>query len=191
MPTAAITKLEAINEILSSIGSAPVNSLSSNVTRDVSMAINILDNTSRDVQSQGWSFNTEYNVKYYPDSSGNIFIDTDVLFADDVDNIGVVARGVQLYDTVNNTYIFSGPVSLNIVRYLDFEKLPQVARAYIAARAATIFQDRVQGSGIQHNFLKAKELDVYKKLLIAEGLSSDANMIYDSPDSAEIVNRGR
>ena len=52
------TELQAVNQMLSVIGEAPVNSITGTVTTDVSVAKNILDETSMSVQSMGWNFNT-------------------------------------------------------------------------------------------------------------------------------------
>ena len=52
------TELQAVNTMLSTIGEAPVNSITGTTTVDVSVAKNILDETSMSIQSQGWNFNT-------------------------------------------------------------------------------------------------------------------------------------
>ena len=61
MTTTVTTKLEAINVMLTAIGESPVNTITSSTTTDVSIAIQILDNVSREVQSVGWHFNTDTN----------------------------------------------------------------------------------------------------------------------------------
>ena len=57
------TELQAVNTMLSTIGEAPVNSITGTTTVDVSVAKNILDETSMSIQSQGWNFNTNYEYK--------------------------------------------------------------------------------------------------------------------------------
>ena len=56
------TELQAVNTMLSTIGEAPVNSITGTTTVDVSVAKNILDETSMSIQSQGWNFNTNYEL---------------------------------------------------------------------------------------------------------------------------------
>ena len=63
MTTTVTSKLEAINVMLTAIGESPVNTITSSTTTDVSIAIQILDNVSREVQSVGWHFNTDTNYK--------------------------------------------------------------------------------------------------------------------------------
>jgi hypothetical protein len=61
--TTVTSKLEAVNVMLTSIGESPVNTITSSTTTDVSIAIQILDNVSREVQSVGWHFNSDTNYK--------------------------------------------------------------------------------------------------------------------------------
>jgi hypothetical protein len=63
MTLTVTTKLEAVNTMLTSIGESPVNTITASTTTDVSIAIQILDNVSREVQSVGWYFNTDTNYK--------------------------------------------------------------------------------------------------------------------------------
>ena len=53
----ALTELDAINLMLSSIGSDPVSDLDETDV-DVANAKRILEDTSRNIQRQGWDFNT-------------------------------------------------------------------------------------------------------------------------------------
>mgnify|MGYP001400660828 CR=1 FL=1 len=61
MALTATTKLEAVNLMLSTIGEAPVNSLTSGLV-DAELAETILASVSKAVQSEGWNFNTEKNL---------------------------------------------------------------------------------------------------------------------------------
>lgn len=49
------TELQAINTILSIIGEAPVSSITTNIGSDVSIAKQILDESSISVQTKGWT----------------------------------------------------------------------------------------------------------------------------------------
>jgi hypothetical protein len=73
----ATTELEAVNAMLASIGEAPLDTLDGATQSDVQTAINILRDTTREVQSEGWRFNTEFGFEIapslafdYTDSSG-------------------------------------------------------------------------------------------------------------------------
>uniref|UniRef100_UPI0040473467 hypothetical protein n=1 Tax=Shewanella sp. TaxID=50422 RepID=UPI0040473467 len=60
---AGTSKLDAVNTMLSSIGEAPVSSLSSGLI-EAEIAETILDTIDREVQSMGWHFNTELNKSF-------------------------------------------------------------------------------------------------------------------------------
>ena len=62
MTTAATTELESINIMLAAIGEAPVNSLTGTVPVDVRLAQSTLTEVNKEIQSEGWSFNTEIDV---------------------------------------------------------------------------------------------------------------------------------
>ena len=63
------SELQAINTILSIIGEAPVSSITTNIGSDVSIAKQILDESSVTVQSKGWNFNTEESFSLAIDSN--------------------------------------------------------------------------------------------------------------------------
>lgn len=89
------TKLEAINIMLSSIGESPVNSLTSGLV-DAEMAETILNATSRDVQSQGWHFNTEPSYGIVPLASGELLLPANCLKVDQISSereFDLVQRG--------------------------------------------------------------------------------------------------
>ena len=79
MAVAATTELEAINIMLAAIGEAPVNKLTGSLPVDVKIAQSTLVEINKSVQGEGWSFNTEIDVTFSPNSSKQIVLPTDVL----------------------------------------------------------------------------------------------------------------
>ena len=73
------TELEAVNTILSTIGEAPLNSLTGTLPVDGTTAKNVLDEICREVQSMGWHWNSHYKVDLSRDTDNKIPIGTDVL----------------------------------------------------------------------------------------------------------------
>ena len=66
-------ELQAVNQILASVGQAPVTTLEQ-TNPDVAIAYDTLQQVSREVQAEGWTFNKEYhyppNIKmHYPPHS--------------------------------------------------------------------------------------------------------------------------
>ena len=77
--TTRTTELEAVNTILSTIGEAPLNTLTGSLPVDGTTAKNVLDEICREVQSAGWHFNTHWKVDIPRDVDNKIPIGTDVL----------------------------------------------------------------------------------------------------------------
>jgi len=70
-PTYAVsTELDAVNQILSSVGQAPVTTLDLQ-NPEVSIVLNTLREINRQVQAEGWIFNTERDYEMIPDSTTN------------------------------------------------------------------------------------------------------------------------
>ena len=70
--TNATQELPALNNILASVGQAPVTTLDQ-TNPDVAIAYNTLLEVSREVQAEGWTFNREHCVTTAPDDNDNIF----------------------------------------------------------------------------------------------------------------------
>ena len=80
---AATTELESVNIMLAAIGESPINSLTGTLPVDARLAQATLTETNKDVQSEGWSFNTEIDVTLTRDAvSKQIALSTDVLRVD-------------------------------------------------------------------------------------------------------------
>lgn len=148
MALAPMTKLEAVNIMLLAIGEQPVSSIApQDITQEASVAEDVLDTVSRDVQALGWYFNETLEVTLSPDVNDKIAIPADalkVLPIGESDAIGI--RAGYLFNRTENTDVFLDTVDCYIVYGQDFADLPQSAKAYIAIRAARVFQQRVLGS---------------------------------------------
>jgi len=193
MALTATTKLEAVNTLLTAIGEAPVNSLTSGLV-DAETAETILDSVSREVQSQGWAFNTNYLQEFTPNSDLQIVVGPDVLRIDMADNrsttIDVVARGSKLYNRATNSFYFeaTAAIKMNTVVVLEFTDLPEAARRYITIRSARIFQDRVVGSDLLHGFHQQDELRALVELKDSDSQVNDHN-IFDNYSVASVIDR--
>ena len=66
--TNATQELPAINQILTSCGQAPVTTLDQ-TNPEVAIAYDTLLQVSREVQSEGWTFNKEYHYEFNTDNN--------------------------------------------------------------------------------------------------------------------------
>ena len=74
MTVDATTELESINIMLAAIGEAPVNSLTGTLPVDVKIAQETLTEVNKEVQSEGWAFNTEIDVTLTRDGSNQMLM---------------------------------------------------------------------------------------------------------------------
>ena len=189
--TTPTTELEAVNVMLSSIGEAPVSSLTSGLI-DAELAETILGNINREVQSQGWNFNREYSYPLTPDSvSQEVTVPTNTMRVDGMsktDKLDVIQRGTRLYNKANFTYVFEEIVKVNITFLLAFTDIPEVARRYITVRAARVFQDRTIGASDLHTFQQRDELEALIELRELESDHADLN-IFNNYDVFRTIDR--
>lgn len=193
MNTAPSTELDAINEMLTTIGETPVSTVDDNGVVDAAIARQILTSISRTVQSRGWHFNTEIDYMLHPATpSKEIILPLNVLRVDTVKedhDIDVVQRGKRLYNRRKHTYEFDRSLKTDLVTMLAFDELPEPARFYITLRAARVFQSRVVGSTTLDGFSERDEM--YAKMVLEEfnGDTKDANILHDSDGVANILRR--
>lgn len=148
-------ELDAINMMLSNAGESPVSTLENPKNINAIQSRQVLYDSSRDVQLEGWLFNTEYNVKLEPDANTKqIWLPKNTLRADitpyNCNGLSYVAhdivqRGNKLYDMNAHTDKFNHDVFVNIVYLLSYEELPEAARYYISVKAARRFRQMITG----------------------------------------------
>ena len=170
--TNSTQELPAINQILSSCGQAPVTTLDQ-TNPDVAIAYDTLLQVSREVQAEGWTFNTEYHYDFTPDANDEILIPNNVLQLKLTENWGNVdkdgiRRNGKLYDRQDHTYKWTdqSPVECDVVWEFDWVDLPQPIQDFITARSATIVSQRIVGDSTQYQMLQQQE--AYARALALE-----------------------
>jgi len=169
--TNATQELPAVNQILASVGQAPVTTLDQ-TNPDVAIAYDTLIQVSREVQAEGWSFNTEYDYETTTDASKEYTIPNNMLQVDlgsqynstsrsTYASKNTVRRNGKLYDKYNHTYEItdtaSDTIKLDVVWLFDWVDLPVPIQDYIVSRAAVIVSSRIVGDGGQYQMLQQKE----------------------------------
>ena len=132
---------------------------------DVAIALNTLREVSREVQSEGWTFNKEFDYELTPDSNKNILITDNMLQVDlnisskrsDNRQFDSVNRNGKLYDRIKHTDKWDDSVYVDILWYFEWESIPDPIQAFIVARASTIFSSRIIGDANQYQMLQQKE----------------------------------
>ncbi|OUX86035.1 MAG: hypothetical protein CBC03_12320 [Pseudoalteromonas sp. TMED43] len=164
---AVSTELDAVNQILSSVGQAPVTTLDMQ-NPEVYTVVETLRNTSREVQSEGWGFNSEYHVKFTPKANKQIDIPYDVLEIDTDKNVhgdtyNVIRKEGKLYDKYHHRFSdreefeFDEDIYCDVIYFRQFNDLPFAFQAHITAKAARKVAIKLIGSGELIQILAADE----------------------------------
>ena len=159
------TELDAVNSILMSVGESPVNTLSVQ-SPEVAIAQKTLQQVCREVQAEGWKFNTEIEYAILLDSNNHCILPTNVLQIDLNDfkhgeDYDVVKRkhngALKLYNLKKHEYNFDntseGKLYCDIIWMIDFEEMPQVFKDYVTIRAARIASNRMVNDGTSTRLL--------------------------------------
>jgi hypothetical protein len=190
------SELEAVNTILSTIGESPLNTLSGSLPVDGTIAKNVLSEVSREVQSQGWHFNTHYKVTLTRDTDNKIPLATNIVRVE-VDprryskvSYDIVQRNNFLYNLAKNEETFDTNFQdATAVYLLPFDEIPEQAKRYITIRSARIFHDRTLGANTIHKFSQEDEAKALSILKQAESHTGDYS-IFDTPEQAYTIIRG-
>jgi len=190
MTVAATTELESINIMLAAVGESPVNNLTGTLPVDAQQALSILNEQSRMIQSEGWSFNTEIDVTLPKDNFKKVALGVDVLRVDPNihhhPNIDAIQRGLKMYDRLNNTFEFDQDLICTIVYFRDFTEIPEPARNYITIKAARIFIDRLIGDNNLRAYNQQDEARARAVLLETDTENGDHNLLRGDPSLTNV-----
>ena len=185
-----MTELDAINRMLAVIGEAPIDSLSSieiNEITDSALARRTLAEVNRDVQSEGWSWNTDAPVEITGTAQKEFVLPSDTLQAQfsptQYSDSQYVQRGLKVWDRKKQTYEFADDVgnSLTIsrlIRQLKWDDLPHQAQEYISIRAARIYSDRFTNSTVIFTYTSGDETYARSMLIRSEESSLNNNLLW-------------
>ena len=190
MTTAATTELESVNIMLAAIGESPINSLTGTLPVDARTAQSTLAEVNKEVQSEGWSFNTEIDVTLSRDGSNHVNLSTDVLRIDpnihQHPTIDAIQRGLKLYDRLNNKYDFTEDLICTVVYYRTFDEIPEPARRYITIKAARIFVDRLVSDDGLRTYTQQDEIRARAILMETDLVNGDHNLLRGDPSLTSV-----
>lgn len=193
----ATSKLNAVNTLLAIIGEAPVNSLNPPLTGDASLADQVIDEVSREVQGAGWSWNTMlYDSIPLDASTGQSQLPSNTLAVRfnpiSYPSQRFVLRGLRLFDRVKNTYDLRSSLGValtgnnsnivaEIVEELDWDSIPETGKRYITIRAGRIFANRAVTSASIESYTAEDEQNALQTLKRTEDMAQNYNFI-SGPD---------
>lgn len=189
------TKLDAVNSLLTAVGEYPVSNLADDIA-EAQIAIQVIDEVSRELQSRGWSWNTRRKATLTPDTNNNIVVPTNVTRVDAVDYNGwndrtqrFTIRSSKLFNMIDFTATFETEVYADLVYLWDFDDLPEEARRFITLDAQHRYMNRVVGADADMAQVQAQASRAYVALKQDEGKNADRNVLWDNPLSNYISSR--
>ena len=194
MANAFTTKLEAINTILQIIDEEPINSLNDELPLEATTAIHNLEEVSREIQSKGYDFNTEYDFPLPPNLDGTITLPQSTLSFDipkqsiNGGGIDYIQRGVRVYNRTDRTFIINKTLKAMVVSFLNWDDLPEQFRKWITIRTARITAARTVGDQATVSFSMQEEMEAKANAENSDARSSNAT-IFDNTISQLITNR--
>lgn len=186
-------KLDAVNEILSAIGSSPVSTIDDDNNIDVINAKRILDGVSKEIQTRGWFFNTLEKIHLDPeDNRGVLNVPCPQSYLR-FESFGykLIRRNGYFFDVFGQTNEFKDGLDIDIlVKELEFEELPESFRKYITVRASRIFQMRYLGDDGLDLHLQTEETSAYADIVDYDLTTGNYN-VFEDEDFIQIArNRG-
>lgn len=191
MPLNCTTTLEAVNLCLECIGEQPVNTVPTTGVSEATVAKQVVDRTSREIQNMSLHCNTEYDYPFLPNTQGYVELPTNILDIDACDpSLDIVVRGTRLYNKSDRTFDFSTKkqVLCNVTWHLPFEDLPEHVRHYVAVKAARTFQRNYLGSTNLNTMSAEDEHHALINFRRSEDRADDRTML-DTPQAVAILRR--
>ena len=156
----------------------------------MAIAQKTLRQVCREVQAEGWSYNTENEYPIDTDTNNQVIVPNNVLQMDlnifqHGKDYNVVLRsdnGIKkVYDKKGHTFTFENCDKLyfDMVWMVDFEDLPQAFKDYITARASRIASNRMVNNPQASRLLEADEASLRALALEYECKQSDHNIFND------------
>lgn len=190
MTLARTTFLEAVNRVLQMLGEAPINSLEGQfgLAQQAQEAIN---DVSRKVQTEGWSFNTDYERLLMRDAETNeITVGTNVSRVKvepfSYPDLDVVQRGSRLYDRRAGSYQFNEDLYADVTYILEWDEVPEYAHQYFMIKAGRQLQEAILGSADLSRINIAAEAEARSQFLEEETTRGEHSWLRGNPNHMDV-----
>lgn len=171
------TTVDVLNHMLNVMGEDPVTDAASNHPSVLSAMVQ-LKRVTKEFQSRGWWFNTEYALVLQPNEAGHVIIPEGTLFVDPLQPYSkLTRRGGKLYDPVGHTFILNTPVTVNLILQLSVEDLPETAAMYLMHKSAEDFYVNDDGDETKSNRLETRTARAWAALQAEELKISGVNAL--------------
>jgi hypothetical protein len=190
MTLARTSFLEAVNRVLQMLGEAPVNSLDGQFGL-AQQAQDSINDVSRKIQAEGWSFNTDYERLLMRDSiTQEISIGPNVSRVKvepySYPDVDVVMRGGRLYDRRAGSYEFDEDLRADVTYILEWDEVPEYAHQYFMIKAGRQLQEAILGSADLSKINITAEMEARSLFLEEETSSGDHSWLRGNPNHTDV-----
>lgn len=176
MPSNGMTKLDAVNMVLSGINEYRVGALDTGGTSVQADAERYVDDSTRFFCAMGWPCNTRRSAAFTPSNpSLEVTLPTSpavlrIRGAGPDQHRNLVIRGTKVYDSDRGTTVMTSlsPIYLDIAELLDFEDLDPMLKEQVAKHAQQQFARRFSSSQLADAFI-SQELGIVDGINPREG----------------------
>lgn len=172
-----LSELDVVNEMLSTLGEAPLNELDDEHPL-VPAARRIIRIASYRIQAEAWWFNQETVTLVHDPNTGEVLVPSDAIRVDPSDRSwNLIQRGRRLYDPQNATYKINEPVPAVLVRNIPFDDLPPSVQHVVSLTAQVEFNKSYDGDETKLSMLGGA-LNLARMSMHAEHIRNvDANLL--------------
>ncbi len=172
------TELEAVNYMLRTIGEAPLMSLDDSNFVDAHMAKHTLEEATRELQAEGWLWNTVYEKTLLPDTNGNIYVPNNALkiLPRDPGNMTIITRANKVIDYITGDDTWNHGVKVAVIYFIGWDNMPETAKRYAASKAARRFIEDVVGDPKLRDYEKQEEIRLRYGLIDEEAEAGACSM---------------
>ena len=189
MELTALTELDAVNNIIGTIGESPIDTLDDLSNVDAINALRILRDNSRREQARGWSFNIIPELTLNPDATTNrIPWNSNYLSLKGLNDEKLVRKDTFIIDLKTNTREFFAPITAEAVILMPFDELPEAMRNYIIAKACFQFQSRYFGDDSLSKISQSEIQEAWQYLQEYE-LDNNDYCLLDNEHIQELLSR--
>ena len=180
-----LSKLRAVNLILSGADEQPVSTLVDDGINDSDFAQQVLDDKIIEILSMGWDFNSVVK-EFQFNTNGRIPISPSYVR---IDGSGTdyrrrfTVRSNHLYDLDNDTDVFTENVELAVIQNLEWDDIPSPVQYYIARAAAVVYQSHTKGDGDKDQVLRVEEAKALEQAKKHNSKTGDRSWIRDTSGS--------
>ena len=155
--------VKAVNKVMRVLGYQTINRVDL-LNPDTADAYAYIEDADLELQSEGWWFNTDFDVTLHKDADGFIIVASNVLDIKFFNTAYIIQDG-RVYDRVKRTYVFDSDISTFSATYLrSYEKCPPLYQVALIARAKYDAFSEIDGDANVMQKLMRQDDRTYLKL---------------------------